>query len=60
MKIHILGLNKPQLFKKGNDMKKGDVMKKLIMIHAAEGGTDSKLFTNDLANAYLKLATRKG
>jgi protein subunit release factor A len=35
-------------------------MKKIISIHAAEGGTDSKLFVRDLAEAYLKLATRFG
>lgn len=35
-------------------------MKKMIDIHAAEGGDDSKLFVLDLAEAYLKLATRFG
>lgn len=33
---------------------------KILQIHAAEGGDDSKLFVSDLAHAYLKLATRKG
>jgi protein subunit release factor A len=35
-------------------------MRKIIDIHAAEGGDDSKLFVRDLAEAYLKLATRFG
>jgi len=35
-------------------------MKFIVEIHAAEGGDDSKLFVKDLAQAYLKLSTRKG
>lgn len=33
---------------------------KIIQIHAAEGGADSQMFVADLAQAYLKLSTRKG
>jgi protein subunit release factor A len=35
-------------------------MKKVIEIRAAEGGDDSKLFVGDLANAYIKLASKFG
>jgi len=35
-------------------------MKKIIDIHAAEGGDDSKLFVRDLAEAYIKLSNRFG
>ena len=35
-------------------------MKKVIEIRPAEGGEDSKLFVNDLANAYVKLSIKKG
>jgi protein subunit release factor A len=35
-------------------------MKKILEIHAAEGGDDSKLFVRDLAEAYFKLASRFG
>jgi len=35
-------------------------MKKYIDIHAAEGGDDSKLFVEDLATAYQKMAGRVG
>jgi protein subunit release factor A len=35
-------------------------MRKLLEIHAAEGGADSRLFVRDLAEAYLKLAARWG
>lgn len=35
-------------------------MKRNIEIRAAEGGDDSKLFVNDLAQAYIKLAGRLG
>lgn len=35
-------------------------MKKVIEIRPAEGGEDSKLFANDLANAYVKLSIKKG
>lgn len=35
-------------------------MKRVIEIRAAEGGEDSKLFVNDLAQAYQKLSTKKG
>ena len=30
-------------------------MKKVLEIHAAEGGDDAKLFVGDLAKAYTKL-----
>lgn len=30
-------------------------MKRIVEIRAAEGGEDSKLFTKDLAKAYIKL-----
>lgn len=33
-------------------------MKRIIEIRAAEGGNDAKLFVNDLAGAYIKLASR--
>lgn len=33
-------------------------MKKVIEIRAAEGGQDAKLFVNDLASAYIKMATK--
>lgn len=35
-------------------------MKRVIVIRAAEGGEDSKLFTIDLAQAYIRMATRVG
>jgi protein subunit release factor A len=35
-------------------------MKKVIEIRAAEGGDDSKLFVQDLAQAYTKLGMRLG
>lgn len=35
-------------------------MKRVIEIHAAEGGDDAKLFVSDLAKAYEKLALREG
>lgn len=35
-------------------------MKRVIEIRAAEGGDDSKLFTMNLANAYIKFALRAG
>jgi len=31
-------------------------MKKIIEIRSAEGGNDSKLFVQDIASAYMKLA----
>ena len=39
-------------------IKEAYVMKKTIEVHSAEGGADSKLFTKDLAQAYIKLAQR--
>lgn len=33
---------------------------KIIEIKAAEGGADSRLFVQDLAGAYIKLANRFG
>jgi len=35
-------------------------MRRIVEIRAAEGGEDSKLFTKDLAQAYQRLADRKG
>ncbi len=35
-------------------------MKRTIEIRAAEGGEDAKLFTKDLATAYIKHFTRVG
>jgi protein subunit release factor A len=35
-------------------------MKRVIEIRAAEGGEDSKLFVQDLAQAYIKFAHSKG
>jgi len=35
-------------------------MKRQLEIRAAEGGEDSKLFVNDLARAYQRLAQRVG
>ena len=35
-------------------------MKRILEIRAAEGGEDSKLFVNDLAQAYVRLAQRVG
>jgi len=35
-------------------------MKKIIEIRAAEGGEDSKLFVQDLARAYRRLASALG
>lgn len=35
-------------------------MIRYIEIRSAEGGDDSKLFVQDLAKAYFKLATRVG
>ena len=39
---------------------KGNKMKILFEIHAAEGGEDSKLFVADLARAYEKMFSRFG
>lgn len=39
---------------------KESVMKRCIEIRAAEGGEDSRLFVQDLAQAYLRLADRVG
>lgn len=39
---------------------KEKAMKRIIEIRAAEGGDDSKLFVQDLAQAYKKFAERKG
>lgn len=35
-------------------------MKRVIEIRAAEGGDDAKLFVSDLADAYLRVATKVG
>lgn len=35
-------------------------MKRVIYIRQAEGGTDSRLFVDDLKKAYLKLAQIRG
>lgn len=35
-------------------------MKYQLEIRSAEGGDDSKLFVKDLAQAYIKLATKNG
>lgn len=35
-------------------------MKRILEIHPAEGGTDSKLFVSDLADAYTRLSTALG
>lgn len=35
-------------------------MRKIIEIHAAEGGADSQLLVQDLAAIYFKLSTRCG
>lgn len=35
-------------------------MERIIEIKAAEGGKDSQLFVNDLADAYVRLADRMG
>ena len=32
----------------------------VLELHAAEGGVDSRRFVADLADGYLRLATRKG
>ncbi len=37
-----------------------DMTKRTIEIRSGEGGLDAKLFVADLAEAYRKLATRKG
>lgn len=34
--------------------------KRVVEIHAAEGGDDSKLFVKDLAASYASLAVRRG
>lgn len=34
-------------------------MKRVIEIHAAEGGDDAKLFVSDLAKAYTKMFVRR-
>lgn len=39
---------------------KEKTMKRVIEIRAAEGGEDSKLFVQDLAQAYIKFAHSKG
>lgn len=35
-------------------------MQRILEIRAGEGGTDARLFVARLADAYLRLATRKG
>jgi protein subunit release factor A len=35
-------------------------MKRILELRAAEGGLDAKLFVADMAETYIKLATRKG
>lgn len=35
-------------------------MKRIIEIRAAEGGDDSKLFVQDLAQAYIRMSERLG
>lgn len=35
-------------------------MKRIIEIRAAEGGSDSKLFVKDLAQAYIRMASKVG
>lgn len=35
-------------------------MKRIIEIRAAEGGDDAKLFVQDMADAYRRLADRMG
>jgi len=35
-------------------------MKRIIEIHAAEGGRDAQIFVNELAQAYLGLCRSKG
>jgi len=35
-------------------------MKKIIEIKSAEGGKDSQLFVQDLAQAYRRMADRRG
>lgn len=35
-------------------------MEKIVEIRAAEGGKDSQLLVDDLANAYLRLADKLG
>lgn len=35
-------------------------MLRIVEIRAGEGGTDARLFVAQLAEAYLRLATRKG
>lgn len=35
-------------------------MKRIIEIHPAEGGDDSKLFVNDLAKAYTRMCASFG
>jgi hypothetical protein len=39
---------------------KENMMKRIIEIKGAEGGTDSRLFAKDLAAAYIKFANRVG
>ena len=41
-------------------IKRRSNMKRTIEIRAAEGGEDSRLFTKDLADAYIKMALRLG
>lgn len=41
-------------------LSRGKKMKKVIEIHAAEGGEDSSLFVRDLAQAYVKTFQRIG
>jgi len=35
-------------------------MKRILEVHPAEGGEDSKLFASDLANAYTRLSKALG
>ena len=44
----------------GTNLTMEAVMKRILEIRAAEGGEDSKLFVNDLAQAYVRLAQRVG
>lgn len=59
-----MGLNtigtKPVALVQHGATNKEKPMKRVIEIRAAEGGEDSKLFVQDLAQAYIKFAHSKG
>jgi len=53
----LLYFSRSIVFPKENQV---SIQKRILEIRAAEGGCDARLFVAELAQAYLKLADRKG